>query len=671
MPLPPENLLAHETSPYLLQHKDNPVHWRPWSRDALAEARELGKPVLLSVGYAACHWCHVMAHESFENAEIADVMNRLFVNIKVDREERPEIDQIYMAALTAMGEHGGWPMTMFLTPEGEPFWGGTYFPDTPRYGRPGFVQILNAVADAYREKSRAVSENAAKLYNHVQHALALHAPESEPALEHLDTLASSVSSLIDPRNGGLQGRQKFPSAPLTESLWVAGLVTGNDNYKSEFVNSLREMLLGGIYDHLGGGLCRYATDPEWLVPHFEKMLYDNAALIRHAIWAHAETGEQLFRNRIESTVAWLNREMTLSGGAFAASLDADSDGKEGQYYVWTKAEIEEILGADSEPFCRTYAVTGPGNWEGKNILHLRHRAGRDPRREDGMAPARARLLQARSRRNPPARDEKVIVDWNAMMIRALCEAGRYFSEPGWIEFASNAYDFISSSAQNGRLPHTITAGTIRFPGLLGDYASMILASIALFEATGRFRYLQDARTWFASMEAWHGDGEGSHYLTASDADDVSIRIRGDTDEAVISPTALTIQAVSRLSLAAADPELHERLARLAALACGRALKQNFGQAGIVTASALTLQPVKLLIGMTDSQGLVTQANQIPDLRRVDVRLSPSGRNSIGLLPDGSVVSPDSFGAYLCAGPVCYPPITDPAELRDKLLSPFP
>ena len=350
MTLPPQNLLAEEASPYLQQHSGNPVHWRAWSPASLDEAKSLDRPILLSVGYAACHWCHVMAHESFENDGVAAVMNRLFVNIKVDREERPDIDQIYMAALSSMGEQGGWPLTMFLTPDGKPFWGGTYFPHEPRYGRPGFIQVMEAVDKAWREKRASLHQSADGLTSHVEARLSgTHAKES---LDRgtLTDLAGRIDGMIDRDLGGLRGAPKFPNAPFMLTLWLSWLRDGNAAHRDDVLVSLEQMLGGGIYDHIGGGLSRYSTDAEWLVPHFEKMLYDNAELIRFCNWAYAESGNDLFRVRIEEIVDWLLREMRVDGGAFAASLDADSDGEEGLFYTWSKDEVEAVLGDDSALF---------------------------------------------------------------------------------------------------------------------------------------------------------------------------------------------------------------------------------------------------------------------------------------------------------------------------------
>src|SRR5438105_884536 len=376
-----ENRLAHETSPYLLQHKHNPVDWRPWGPETLAHAKRHNKPILLSVGYAACHWCHVMAHESFEDEATARVMNELFVNIKVDREERPDIDQIYMAALHHLGEHGGWPLTMFLTPDGEPFWGGTYFPKTARYGKPAFVDLLREVERVFRQEPQSVEQN--------RSALMARLAESAPptgrvtiAAADLDRAADQLARMIDPVNGGMRGAPKFPQAMMLEFLWRAGERTNTARYCAAVELTLGRICEGGIYDHLGGGFSRYSVDERWLVPHFEKMLYDNAQLLELLAIAYARSANLLFRERADETVAWLAREMTTPQGAFSASLDADSDGEEGKFYVWSFHEIEQTLGAtDAAFFAAHYDVTAEGNFEGHNILN---RLKRIPRSMDDV-----------------------------------------------------------------------------------------------------------------------------------------------------------------------------------------------------------------------------------------------------------------------------------------------
>src|SRR5271168_1908835 len=363
------NRLARETSPYLLQHKNNPVDWWAWGPEALAHAKKIGKPILLSVGYAACHWCHVMAHESFEDDGTAGVMNELFVNIKVDREERPDIDQIYMAALHHLGEQGGWPLTMFLTPDGEPIWGGTYFPRASRYGKPAFVDVLREIARLFREEPQKIEQNRAALMARL--AGAARKPGTVTiGVAELNNAAQQLGGIIDPVNGGTRGAPKFPQAALFELLWRAGLRTGEARYFGAVDITLHHICEGGIYDHLGGGFARYSVDECWLVPHFEKMLYDNAQLLELLAIAYQGLGKPLYRQRAQETIAWLRREMTIGEGAFSASLDADSEGEEGKFYVWSYEEVMQELGTeDGAFFARHYDVTPQGNFEGHNILN--------------------------------------------------------------------------------------------------------------------------------------------------------------------------------------------------------------------------------------------------------------------------------------------------------------
>jgi uncharacterized protein YyaL (SSP411 family) len=365
----PENRLAAETSPYLLQHKTNPVDWWPWGPEALANARHTNRPILLSIGYAACHWCHVMAHESFEDETTANLMNDLFVNIKVDREERPEIDEIYMSALHHLGEQGGWPLTMFLTPRGQPFWGGTYFPKTASYGRPAFQDVLREVSHVFHHEPAKIEHNCKGLTAQ----LAVRAKPTSAVklgIPELNNIAERIGGLFDPENGGIRGAPKFPQCAMLEFLWRAAERTNEERYFAIVLLTLDRMSQGGIYDHLGGGYSRYSVDDKWLVPHFEKMLYDNAQILELLALAHVRTATANFRLRAVETVQWLAREMTTKEGAFASSLDADSEGEEGKFYVWSLSEIESILGADdTQFFARHYAVTPNGNFEGHNILN--------------------------------------------------------------------------------------------------------------------------------------------------------------------------------------------------------------------------------------------------------------------------------------------------------------
>ncbi|MER8466962.1 thioredoxin domain-containing protein [Mesorhizobium sp. M1396] len=669
MTLPAQNLLAEEASPYLQQHSGNPVHWRAWSPASLEEAKALDRPILLSVGYAACHWCHVMAHESFENDGVAAVMNRLFVNIKVDREERPDIDQIYMAALSSMGEQGGWPLTMFLTPDGKPFWGGTYFPREPRYGRSGFIQVMEAVDKAWREKRASLNQSADGLTSHVEARLA--GSHARTALDRatLAELAKGIDGMVDQDLGGLRGAPKFPNAPFMQTLWLSWLRDGNAGHRDDVLLSLERMLSGGIYDHIGGGLSRYSTDAEWLVPHFEKMLYDNAQLIRFCNWAYAASGNELFRLRIEETVDWLLREMRVKGGAFAASLDADSDGEEGLFYTWSSGEVEAALGGDSALFFKHFTPSSPHGWEGKPIVHqTRPQQTQSVIDREDLSPLKAKLLAAREERVRPGLDAKTLTDWNGLMIAALAEAGRSLARPDWIHAAAKAFAHISAAARDGRLPHSMLGARKLFPALSSDYAAMTNAAISLFEASGDWSYVDQASQFIGQLDRWHADTERTgYYLTASDSADVPIRIRGDVDEAIPSATGQIIEALVRLASATGDLALQERAWEVAEHAAGRAAQQAYGQAGIVNACALAIEPIKLVIvdGLEDPK-LVPVASRNPDPRRVDIIVPIGTATNRSLLPGGILPPSDRAGAWLCTGQACLPVITDAGEL-EKLL----
>jgi len=671
MPLPAENLLSAEASPYLRQHKDNPVHWRPWSKDALTEAREMGRPILLSVGYAACHWCHVMAHESFEDEAVAAVMNRLFVNIKVDREERPDIDQIYMAALTATGEQGGWPLTMFLTPEAQPFWGGTYFPKEPRYGRAGFIQILDAIHRAWQEKQAEIAADATRLTAHVASQLAQTSDPSPLSDRQLTALAEPYLAAMDMERGGLKGAPKFPNAPIMTTLWMQWLESGDGRYRDAVLLSLRSMLDGGIYDHVGGGLCRYSTDANWLVPHFEKMLYDNAQFLMACSWAYGATAERSFQDRIEETISWLLREMRVEGGGFASSLDADSDGEEGKFYTWRREQIEATLGNETDAFLGVYALAAPPAWEGDPILHRSRNPHPSSKESLDLSPLLEKLRLKREHRVRPGRDDKVLVDWNGLAIRAVAQCARQFDRADWLQAAEAAYRTVTESAREGRLPHSILGDRKLYPGLSSDYAAMTNAAISLHEATGRRDYLQDAGEMLAALDRWHADPSGTgFYLSASDSADVIMRIRGDVDDAMPSATAQIIEAIARLASATGDPALGAKAFDAAASAVGRATHQRYGQSGIVNAIPIALSPRKLVMVESDEEAqFVPEANRMPDPRRIDLSVETSRVPERLVLPGGGEIDTAKAAAYLCIGTTCLPPIVDPAALRVALRPP--
>ena len=659
-----QNRLAASASPYLLQHKDNPVHWQPWDDEALAAARGLDRPILLSIGYAACHWCHVMAHESFEDDEVAELMNRLYVNIKVDREERPDIDQFYMAALTAMGEQGGWPLTMILTPDGKPFFGGTYFPKEPRYGRPGFMDVLEQVDAAYRRRREDIDANALRLQGHLKRQLAGTAAPGAVSMDMIRNFSAQVTRLYDPQAGGLTGAPKFPNAPFLETLWRAWMRDRDETARERFLETVTAISLGGIYDHVGGGLARYSVDGKWLVPHFEKMLYDNAHFIRHCIWAHAETGSGLFRTRIEETIGWLTREMIMPAGGFAASLDADSEGEEGKYYVWSLDEVTEILGNDAESFAFAYDITARGNWEENNIPNLsalrtdRSRAHSEILRHEAN---REKLLERRLTRVPPGRDTKILADWNGYAIRAIAEAARYFGSESWLALAMDQFRKLKTVLYGERrLAHVFDGEKASDFGFASDYAAMIAAALALHEATGDADFLSDAQMLADKLLQNHFDFESSRgfWMQERERDDIPMLTWNDLDEANPSATSQILEALSRLALVSDDAEMTGLVDELMRQAAGRILESRFGQAGFFNAADTVLAARKLVVVGKDaaSDALWTWATGHPDPRRIDLFLRSETDN-----PQFS-----RNGAYLCAEMKCSPPVETDGELKTLL-----
>jgi uncharacterized protein len=662
-----ENLLARETSPYLLQHKDNPVHWRPWGPTALEEAARAGKPILLSVGYAACHWCHVMAHESFENPAIAAVMNELFVNIKVDREERPDIDQIYMHSLHALGEQGGWPLTMFLTPKGEPIWGGTYFPNEARFGRPAFVDVLREVARVFREEPAKIEQNRATLLNRI--AERAH-PEGKVVLgrAELDKIAERFLGIFDPNNGGIGGAPKFPQCSILELMWRAGLRTGDERFFAPVEKTLERMSEGGIYDHLGGGFSRYSVDERWLVPHFEKMLYDNAQLLELLALAHARTGNDLFRRRAVETVGWLEREMMLPGGGFASSLDADSEGEEGKFYVWSLAELQQILRPDDAAFFAAhYDATLEGNFEGRVILNrLKHL----PRSidEKRLVPLREKLLEVRAKRIRPDLDDKVLADWNGLMIAALANAGGLLGEKKWIELAARAFRFVAESmTRDDRLGHSWREGRLVFPGLSSDYGAMIRAAIALHQATGEGAYLDRAIAWSAALQRHHADPAGGYFLSADDAEGLIVRLNVTIDDAIPNPNALQAQNLVRLALLAGDDSFRERADRLFDGLLPLAGENLFGHAALLSALDLRLSQAEIICVGPRAGEFAEAALRLPFLDRTLVR-APNANALPARHPARAMIAsaPKQGAAFVCQGERCSLPLLEPGRLAPAL-----
>ncbi|MFL6950149.1 MAG: thioredoxin domain-containing protein [Xanthobacteraceae bacterium] len=668
-----ENRLARETSPYLLQHKRNPVEWWPWGPEALAEAQRTGKPILLSVGYAACHWCHVMAHESFEDDSVAAVMNDLFVNIKVDREERPDIDQIYMSALHMLGEQGGWPLTMFLTPAGEPVWGGTYFPKTSRYGRPAFTDVLREVARLFREEPDKIAQNRDAL---MQRLAETARPQNRVVIgaAELDNIARQAAGAFDPVHGGMRGAPKFPNASLFELIWRAGLRTGDARYFALVEITLDHICQGGIYDHLGGGFARYSVDERWLVPHFEKMLYDNAQLLELLAVAFARTGKPLFRQRAAETVGWLAREMTQPEGAFAASLDADSEGEEGKFYVWSHDEIERVLGPENAAFFAAhYDVSPEGNFEGHNIINMLSSLPRSKDDDAKLAMLRSMLHQERSKRIRPGLDDKVLADWNGLMIAALANAGTLFSEPTWVEQAARAFRFIAQSMTRGdRLGHSWRDGRLLFPGLASDFACMIKAALALFEATGDPAFLERAVAWQRALDRHYANAEiGGYYLTADDAEGLVVRPHSIMDDATPNPNAVTAQNLVRLAALTGDDTWRSATDRLFDRLIPIAAENLFGHMALLNALDFRLRPTEIVVTGTGERAdaLVQAALKVPSLTRTVLRARSADALPASHPAQPKVAAAHEPAAFLCVGTTCSLPIVSASAIAEAVSSP--
>jgi len=621
--------------------------------------------VLVSIGYAACHWCHVMAHESFEDEATAAVMNELFVNIKVDREERPDVDQVNMAALHALGQPGGWPLTMFLTPDGHPFWGGTYFPKTAGHGRPAFVEVLRGLAEAYRSRGADIASNAEAIRNRL--SAEANAGVIELGRAELDLVATQLGGVMDNINGGLRGAPKFPNAGLLEYLWRASSRSGDAMAHAAFLLAMERICQGGIYDHIGGGFARYTVDERWLVPHFEKMLYDNAQLLEMLALAHLSSdGRPLFGQRARETVGWLMREMRQPGGAFASSLDADSEGKEGAFYVWRRDELDAVLGPeDAAFFAAHYDITPEGNWESVSIPNRLMSGEAGPEDEARLEGLRQKLLDAREKRPRPGLDDKVLADWNGLLITALARTSRVFGEPAWLAHAVAAFDFVAQSMSQGdRLGHSWRDSKLVYPGFATDLAAMSRAALALYEATQESRYLDHARAWLGALEAHYARPEGGYFLSADDAEELAVRPKATTDEAVASATGLALEALLRFAILTGEDIWRERVNSHFAALSGIAGSNVFGHLSVLNALDLRLTGVEVVVlgSGAGAEKLRQAALDLP----FPIRTVLCADNA-GALPEKHPARNAGSGslALLCAGERCGLPTSDPAEIPER------
>jgi uncharacterized protein len=667
------NRLGQEASPYLLQHKDNPVHWQPWSSETLALAKLMGRPVLLSVGYAACHWCHVMAHESFEDAEIAALMNEYFVNVKVDREERPDVDYLYQQALMMLGQRGGWPLTMFLTPDGQPFWGGTYFPSAGQGGRPGFIEVLKTIAELWRKRSGAIERNVAELGAGLAR-LSMITPGDPISPDLVEQVRERLEQLLDPVDGGFGVAPKFPEATNLDFLWRGWKRTGRDSLRKGVLLTLDHISQGGVYDHLGGGFSRYSTDNRWLVPHFEKMLYDNAQLIELLTEVWQDERRDLYRARVTETIHWVAREMRLYEGGYASSLDADSEHEEGKFYVWTEIEILETLGERAALFQSVYGVGRDGNWErGKSVLN--RLGSMEPLAEEieaSIGRDRAALFATRQRRAKPGRDDKVLADWNGLMIAAIAKAACVFERLDWLGAAIEAFDFVTRAmtTADGRLLHSWRAGRAQHLAVLDDYAALCRAALALFEATNAPFYLQCCQRWVEHVEIHYSDQNGGYFFTAADADALIARAKIGEDSALPSGNGMMSQVLAQLYYLTGERVYRERAEKIMRAFSGAIRQRVLGFSSLLNGVEMLRDALQIVV-IGERDGADTAA-----LKRAVYSVSRPGRVLNVVAPGaelpkthpafGKTPQSDRATAYVCRGMVCLPPIIDREALETAL-----
>ncbi len=671
------NRLVKERSPYLLQHAENQVDWYPWGDEALTRARIEDKPILLSIGYSACHWCHVMAHESFENEEIARLMNDNFVNVKVDREERPDLDMVYMEAVQLITGRGGWPLTVFLTPEGKPFYGGTYFPPEDRHGMPGFPRVLRTVSDAYRNRRTEVEQATQQIIAALNPKLSTH---KGTELLTVDTISQSYSALkrdFDNTNGGFGSAPKFPQPLAVELLLRHYYRTRDKNALAMVTLTLEKMARGGIYDQLGGGFHRYATDSRWLVPHFEKMLYDNALLSQLYLHAYIVTGRPLFRRIAEETIDYVLREMISPEGGFYSTQDADSEGEEGRYYLWTPDEIRKTLNERMAfLICNYYGVTDKGNFEGRNVLHV---AGDFHSDESGsIRQARALLLQEREKRVKPSRDGKILTSWNGLMLSSLAEAASVFSRNDYLTAAfANGSFLLKSMTSDRRLWHVYSRGQSNIDGYLEDYALFIDGLLNLHQATFAGKWLREAIRFVETMvDKFWDNSAGIFYDTGKGRQALFVRPRSSHDGALPSGSSAATQVLLKVAHLTEDKRLEEIAVRSLRVMCESLSAYPLAFVNWLCALDFYLSPKKefVIVGHPDSKSTieimrVLFGTWLPN--KVVAALDPDDSTAITelkLLNNKSMINGQPT-VYICEGYSCQAPVTNPDLLLNQLQKP--
>ncbi|WP_448672895.1 MULTISPECIES: thioredoxin domain-containing protein [Chitinophagaceae] len=670
------NALIHETSPYLLQHAHNPVNWYPWGKEAIEKARQENKPILVSIGYAACHWCHVMAHESFEDPDTATHMNEWFVNIKVDREERPDLDQIYMDALQAMNGQGGWPLNVFLTPDLKPFYGGTYFPPVNSYGRLSWKNLLTTIHDAYINKYDTVILQAGNLMQHLHTANAIGTPRSNPGLvsvEHLQEAEKELLTIFDQEYGGFSKAPKFPQTLAIQYLLRQYYHSKNQEALHAATFSLDKMISGGLYDHLAGGFARYSTDKYWQAPHFEKMLYDNAMLVSTLSEAYGATENEQYETTIRQTINFLINEMLSPEGGFYSSIDADSEGKEGKFYTWSRNEIETILGKDADTFCQVYDIWEDGNWEKTNIIWRPNKLEKTALQNNilldelktSLSNSRAKLLEIRNTRIRPMTDDKILLGWNALTIKALCDAGMILQQDSYVHIAERTMEFLEKNmlSENGMWMHSWKANTAKIPAFLDDYGALIQGYIGLQEATGNPDYLHKAVLYTDYVLQHFSSTSTLFFYTAKEQDDVVLRKKEIYDGATPSGNSLMAHNLYYLSVMVNKPDWADKAKHMLLSVGGGMIHYptSFGNWDLLLQKMVYHFKEIAIIG-DNYKILLKEVNSlyIPD------KLIVSSEKDYGLPLLQERLKPGKTLIYLCKDYSCQQPVESLEELEDIL-----
>ena len=682
------NTLIKETSPYLLQHAHNPVEWYPWGPEALERAKAEQKPIMLSFGYSACHWCHVMERESFENEDIAAIMNQNFINIKVDREERPDLDQIYQTVVQMfLGEGGGWPLNIFLTPEGKPFYGGTYFTPVDHHNLPSFPRVLLAVADAYKQKHEDIQKTTLQIINGLSQLNVFHSYKETISIEAVKEAAQSIAESFEPIYGGFGDAPKFPNTMTLSLLLRYNKITGDTTTLYHVKHTLKKMADGGIYDHLGGGFHRYSVDKEWLIPHFEKMMYDNSQLINLYLGAYQATGDEFFKDVAVKSLAYIRREMLSSEGGFYSTQDADIEGEEGKFFVWTPYEVMDILGEElGRIFCRYYDVTNHGNFEGKNILHtdislevIAEEFHKSPEEVDHLLKnARQKMFLSREKRGKPFRDEKILTGWNALMISAVVKAYNILGDMDYLKMGRECTDFILRNLfKNNRLLSNYKDGAAKLNGYLDDYAFFAAALLDLYEATFESAYLEKANliTNIMLEQFWDESGDGGFYFTGDDHEPLITRTKSGYDHSIPSGNAIAAMDLLRLYHLMDSNDYLIKAEQILRLFYQPSQENPFGYASMFSALDFYLErPKEIMVsGKKESHEAVEMLRQIHKLYLpnktitfVDTKQTKKGR--LPSILRGKTLKGDKLTVYVCHNFTCSMPVTEWADLKELLLS---